>query len=261
MRLWHGCRVRLPDTAPAPDASPPSSVLTSPLPLPPPTRGGEKKPTPAKSTCPASLLHVLVPFVTPVPPPAAERLARILDDLCKAVAARGPGGFLPIPLLLLVWTRIRRASIRIARLAARAAAGKPPIVRRAPRAASQNPASRKPASRLPRRAGWLIGPVPAAGGYASQLQYLLTQPDMVALLEAAPGIDRLLRPLCRMLAVARPKLPPRPTARRPTTRQPPHAPAAPPTHDIPRAIPRDDRPRAARAPPQFLRRSTRPYPA
>ncbi len=196
---------------------------------------------------------------TPLSP--AERLARILDDLCKAVAARGPGGFLPIPLLLLVWTRIRRASIRIARLAARAAAGKPPIVRRAPRAASQNPASRKPASRLPRRAGWLIGPVPAAGGYASQLQYLLTQPDMVALLEAAPGIDRLLRPLCRMLAVARPKLPPRPTARRPTTRQPPHAPAAPPTHDIPRAIPRDDRPRAARAPPQFLRRSTRPYPA
>ncbi len=255
MRLWHGCRVRLPDTAPAPDASPPSSVLTSPLPLPPPTRGGEKKPTPAKSTCPASLLHVLVPFVTPVPPPAAERLARILDDLCKAVAARGPGGFLPIPLLLLVWTRIRRASLRIARLAARAASGKPPIVLRAPRAAPQNSAPRKPARRLPRRAGWLIGPVPAAGGYASQLQYLLTQPDMIALLDAAPGIDRLLRPLCRMLAVARPKLPPRP--KRPAP-QPPHAPATPPTRDIPRG----DRPRAARAPPQFLRRFTRPpYPA
>ena len=119
-------------------------------------------PPQAKSTCPASPIHVLVPFVTPALPTAAERLARILDDLCKAVAARGPGGFLPIPLLMLVWTRIRRASIRIARLAARAAAGKPPIVRRAPRAAPQNPASRKPASRLPRRAGWLIGPVPAA---------------------------------------------------------------------------------------------------
>ncbi len=203
-------------------------------------------------------------MLTAAPPPSpAERLARILDDLCKAVAARGPGGFLPIPLLLLVWTRIRRASLRIARLAARAASGKPPIIRRTPRAAPQNPepqnpASRKPASRLPRRAGWLIGPVPAAGGYASQLQYLLTQPDMIALLDAAPGIDRLLRPLCRMLAVARPKLPPRPKRPARPAPQPPHAPATPPTRDIPRG----DRPRAARAPPQFLRRFTRPpYPA
>ncbi len=212
--------------------------------------------------CPGKAIHVLVPFVTPIAEqPPAERLARILDDLCKAVAARGPGGFLPIPLLMLVWTRIRRASIRIARLAARAASGKPPIVLRAPRAAPQNSAPRKPASRLPRRAGWLIGPVPAAGGYASQLQYLLTQPDMVALLGAAPGIDRLLRPLCRMLAVARPKLPPRPTTRRPPPRQPLPAPAAPPTRDIPRDSILRDRPRAARAPPQFLRRFTRPFSA
>ncbi len=80
---------------------------------------------------------------------------------------------------------------------------------------------------------------------------------MVALLDAAPGIDRLLRPLCRMLGVARPKLPPRPTARRPTPRQPPPTPAVPPT----RAIPCDDRPRGARAPPQFLRRSTGRFPA
>ncbi len=193
--------------------------------------------------------------MTPATPPPADRLARILDDLCKAVAARGPGGFLPIPLLVLVWTRIRRASIRIARLAARAASGKPPIVRRAPRAAPTNPAPRKPARRLPRRAGWLIGPVPAAGGYASQLQYLLTQPDMVALLDAAPGIDRLLRPLCRMLGVARPKLPPRPTTPRPTTPRPTtprpiprHPPKKPFAAATARAIPRF-RPRPAHGPP------------
>lgn len=196
--------------------------------------------------------------------PPAERLACILDGLCKAVAARGPGGFLPIPLLVLVWTRIRQASGRIVRLAARAEAGTLPAVPRAPRAAPASPTPRKPQRRLPCRAGWLIGPVPEAGGYASQLRHLLAQPDMAALLEAAPGIERLLRPLCRMLGVERPPLPPRPTSpptspippRQPPPAEPAAASAAPPAADISRI-----RPRPARAPPAAARRTARPHPA
>ncbi len=191
---------------------------------------------------------------TPLPP--AERLARIIDDVCKAAAARAPRGFLAIPILMLLWARLKRMSLRITRLAARAAAG---TLRTPPRAAPRQPLSRRPPAtpprRLPRRTGWLCQPVPAACAYASQLQHLLNEPDMRALLDAAPGIDRLLRPFCRMLGVARPKLPPRSNQRpsqRPTRR--PAAPrAAAPAAQRSAGVPARDlphrRPRPARAPP------------
>jgi hypothetical protein len=37
--------------------------------------------------------------------------------------------------------------------------------------------------------------------FRSQLTYLLADPEMVALIEAAPQARRLLRPLCNMLAI------------------------------------------------------------
>ncbi len=174
---------------------------------------------------------VPVPFVnaaTPLPPAAlalADRLARLIDGLCKAVAARGPGAFLATPLLVLLWSRLKQASARILRVAARARAGKRPTPRATPRYPAAHQPAQTPPRRLPHRAGWLLGPVPDARAFASQLQYLLAQPDMAALLEAAPGIERLLRPLCRMLGVARPKPPPRSTPQsRPAPRKPPPAP-------------------------------------
>jgi hypothetical protein len=56
--------------------------------------------------------------------------------------------------------------------------------------------------------------VPEAAAYGSQLQFLLHDPDMAALIEAAPQMKRLLFPLCRSLGV---EMPPglRPPARRP----------------------------------------------
>ena len=55
---------------------------------------------------------------------------------------------------------------------------------------------------LPRRFGWLA----QAGGYqaaafGSQLQTELNTPEMVALLAACPQAGRILRPLCRALAM------------------------------------------------------------
>jgi hypothetical protein len=174
----------------------------------------------------------------------AERLARLIDGLCKAVAARGPGGFLAAPLLLLLWARLKQASVRILRLAARARAGK----RSTPRAAPLHPVARQPLlhppRRLPHRAGWLLGPVPDARALASQLRSLLAEPDMAALLEAAPGIERLLRPLCRMLGVARPKPPPRATPRSRAAPRKPPPPLAPPREALARW-----RLRPRRAPP------------
>ncbi len=40
-----------------------------------------------------------------------------------------------------------------------------------------------------------------AAGYGSQLQHILEQPEMAALLAASPQARRVLRPICRMLAV------------------------------------------------------------
>ncbi len=190
------------------------------------------------------------------PLPPVERLARIIDDVCKAAAARAPRGFLAIPVLLLLWARLKQMSLRITRLAARAGAGTLPTT---PRAAPRQPLARRPPAtpprRLPRRTGWLCQPVPAACAYASQLQHLLSEPDMVALLDAAPGIDRLLRPFCRMLGVARPKLPPRsPSPRPPQPSSPqswPPSPPAAPRHPVgPATRPASAaRPRSARAPP------------
>jgi hypothetical protein len=62
------------------------------------------------------------------------------------------------------------------------------------------------AHRLPRRFGWLV----TAGGYraagfGAQLQALLGTPEMAGLLEAAPQAGRLLRPVCRALAVELPQ--------------------------------------------------------
>ncbi len=55
---------------------------------------------------------------------------------------------------------------------------------------------------FPCRFGWLVWLAGyQAAGYGSQLRAILGTPDMVALLIAAPQAARVLRPLCRMLAV------------------------------------------------------------
>ena len=65
--------------------------------------------------------------------------------------------------------------------------------------------------RLPGRFGWLIRLVPGAAAYGGQVQYLLADPEMAALLADVPQAGRILRPLCRMLAI---RLGPEMTAKR-----------------------------------------------
>jgi hypothetical protein len=58
---------------------------------------------------------------------------------------------------------------------------------------------------LPGGSGWLIRRCGwQAAGCGSQLRQLLAEPEMAALLLAAPQAGRLFRPLCRMLAVELP---------------------------------------------------------
>ncbi len=174
-------------------------------------------------------------------PALADRFASLVEGLRRVLAARGAGAWLAGPLILLLWSRLRRTAERFARLAAKVHAGKLPPPRR--RLRSPRPVQPQPL-RLPRGAAWLLRRLPQAAAAASQLQHLLADPAVADLLAAAPQAGRLLRPLCRMLGVrpppalrlpppARPAAPsrpacgPRPPSARPRVLKPP-APSAPP---------------------------------
>jgi hypothetical protein len=181
----------------------------------------------------------------PTPTPA-ERFATILLWLSRAVAARSAAG-LPGPLIVLIVGRIRDINQRIARLAARIRDGRPTPRRPTPRRSPTLRRARRP-NPLPHEFGWLLKLVPEAVGYRSQLEYLLQEAEMAALLAAAPAaMARPLRSLCWMLRVSPPPiLAPIPAAPQPTPPQ-----AAPTT--APRASPQ--RPPPSPPPPSAARRT------
>ncbi len=153
----------------------------------------------------------------------AQRLALIIEGLRRAVAAQIAGRRLAGPFIILICSRLGR----LAGLAARVSAGTAGPRRRA---ASRQPSKRpRPTyQRLPRRFAWLLPLVPGeAAAYGSQLQHLLADPEMAALIAAAPQAGRILRPLCRMLGVRLPPSLRQPSLRQPSLRTPrPSAPAA-----------------------------------
>ena len=157
-------------------------------------------------------------FVIYTLPPPIERFALIIEALCQAAAARSARRWIAVAIANLIWMRLRRTGARFAKLAARVRAGELPAAarasasgasdqsaesraeRQAKRRKSDDPADRL-AKRLPRGFAWLLRLVPEAAVYGSQLNHLLSDPEMVALLQAAPQMGRLLRPLCQMLGI------------------------------------------------------------
>ncbi len=162
------------------------------------------------------------PAAHPEADPLAARLRLILAGLRALV---GLWGLTP-PVAIAVYNRMGRALARIERMLVRFRAGRLVAGVSRPRAAcpASPRAPRQKAVPAPRRFGWLV----AAGGYraacyGSQLQHLLAEPDMVALLEASPQARLVLRPLCRSLAIELPwTVPPARTERirRPRARRP-----------------------------------------
>ena len=152
--------------------------------------------------------------VPPTPTPA-ETFASILWCLTQAVVTRTAFG-LSQPLIALIVTRIRDAKQAFARLAARIDAGtyaprrrsatppRPPAVRK----------PRPPPNPLARKFGWLLPLVPAAVASRGHLENLLRDPEMAAILAAAPvSLRRPIRSLCWMLRVSPPAILPRPPAK------------------------------------------------
>ncbi len=138
------------------------------------------------------------PFSLPdTAPELAQRFCVILAGLAGLVARR----FVRMPHLmgftLLLWGRLNRAVRRFARGMTR-----PAKARAARKAASRQRVAPSDAVRLPSGRGWLVRELGyEAAGYASQLQHLVAEPEMQALLGQMPGLGRMLRPMCRMLGV------------------------------------------------------------
>ncbi len=160
------------------------------------------------------------------------------------------------PLILLICARLRRIKARFASLAARYEAGTLRPLRAAttePRTEPGTPSPHTPPPRdlpprdpLPRGYAWLIRLVPGAASFGSQLQYLLSQPEMAAMIAEVPRMATLLRPLCRALAAhPTPPLPPEP--KRPARPRPPKPPRPP-----------RERPISDKPDPRILRRKPPP---
>ena len=192
-------------------------------------------------------------------PSPAERFAAILRSLGEALAAQGVRGTLTGWLLILTVGRLNRAAQRVTAIAARLAAGTLRLpTRRRPQLSRTTPrpppaATVPPKLSLPQRFGWLLRrlqPVETArcavANHHAQLEHLLHQPDMLALIAGAPQVGRHIRPVCRMLGLRPP-----PALQRP--RQPP-AQAANPAEPPPLTRPAPPQPR----PPQPRPPKSRP---
>ncbi len=101
--------------------------------------------------------------------------------------------------LVLLWKRLNELTDRFAN-ASRGIVVPPPPANPTP-STRHGPRSRS-SNRMPGTVGWLIWMLGAeATELGVELKHLLAGEEFAALLEADPGLARLLRPLCRMLCI------------------------------------------------------------
>ena len=141
----------------------------------------------------------------PLPTGLSNRLALIIAGLRGILAAHMAKDRSAVAVLFLAWARLGRLSSRFQALLAAIRAGRLPPTPSARRQAGDDLELPRPeglpAPRLPGRFGWLIRLVPGAAVYGTQVQYLLADPEMAAMLAKVPQAGRILQPLCRMLAI------------------------------------------------------------
>ena len=204
------------------------------------------------STCPVAsfVLTNTVPDPTPTP---AERFATLLHWLGQAVVTRNNAG-LSLSLIALIIKRIREIAQPVARLVAAIREGRY-VPRRFARRRRPEANRPRPPNPLPKNFGWLLPLVPEAVGYRSQLEYLLRDAEVSALLATAPeALRRPLRSLCWMLRLRPPPILASPRRPPPKPATPPPAAARP--QPPPRPRPAKSRPPKSRpgpAPPASAR--------
>ena len=139
--------------------------------------------------------------LTETAPETVRRLGLIVAGLAALIARR----FLRDPkfgaLVGPLWSWLNRSVQRFGCVRSLAVPARPLAARR-PVVAAERPLPVRVRVRLPGGRGWLVKALGwEAAGYGSQLQTLLAEPEMVALLAALPAVGRVLRPLGRMLGV------------------------------------------------------------
>jgi hypothetical protein len=152
----------------------------------------------------------------------ADRLKLIIEGLCQAIARRVGLGGLAGPLIVLIWTHLRRLSSRFAYATAT-------LYR--PSRPRPNRLRRPPPRPLPRRKAWLLRLAPETASGASQLRHFLADPELAPLLAADPRLGRILRPLCHALGIRAGGI--RAAAIRPAKAAPPPDVAPPPSPPSP----------------------------
>ena len=140
---------------------------------------------------------------------APERCVLMIEALIEVVVG-GLNSGLSGKMIIQVWRRLTQIAMRLSIANAwpiGSRTGRPAPLGRERREPEPRPAPQHKPFRLPTGHAWLLRLVPEAQSYADQLQSMLMEPEMAALLQSRPGLDRLLRPLCRMLGVKPPSNP------------------------------------------------------
>jgi len=170
-------------------------------------------------------METQAPALTPV-----DRFNSLIEGLFSDIVTKATNPYFPLEplrllLIKLIWRRLRRMRRRFATILAQfhagtlPQAGSTPIPESAPRPA----APRRPSS--PYRAfGWVIYAVSYFVWIRHyELEEMLEEPETEALVAGAPQLGRVLRPLCRMLAIKPPawlRLPRQPRRYIPTQHPP-----------------------------------------
>ncbi len=181
-----------------------------------PARGGRQPPETIFLDSVRVFVHGSFVSAAAAPSDLAGRLTLIVDLLRRHLAARASRDRAFGPLLLILWNRLSRLVARFAAIAARQRAGTLRKPSGKPRRPRTTPATPPPRDKLPRERGWLVRRAIESVPYGNYLQLLLEEPEMQALIEQAPQLRRILRPLWRMLrlepppAILRSPAPPKP---------------------------------------------------
>ena len=149
--------------------------------------------------------NVIYLTMNPIPPTlvdletAAPELVRRLSVILMGLAALVAARFLRNPRLVgligPLWRRLSRIAGRVSRaMVARQFRG---------RASRGGLGAGRPALvRVPQARLWLVRELGwEAAGFGGQLEALLAEPEMRAVLAGVPAIGRIVRPICRMLGV------------------------------------------------------------
>ena len=138
---------------------------------------------------------------SPAPLSPYQTLPAVLRALRGEVGGWTVRRLLSEVLALLLYRRLGEICGKIERLVARFQAGR--LWRLTPAAGARKSGAAKTGVRIwPGRSAWLVRAAGyQAAGYGCQLRHVLEQPEMVELLKASPQAVRILRPVCRMLAI------------------------------------------------------------